>query len=252
MQDKYAGHVGDFGKFIFLKHLAGLAGGSGLGVSWYRTTRPERSSNDGRHVLYLDETYAAARLFEACDPELYRRLGMLVKHQRSIAALEKSGVLPSSTRYHDAPIPYSGKGLAARLADRDAWFKNSCAALRGTDIIFLDPDNGIQPRGARKTEPRAVKYAFVDELRGYFQQCGILIIYHHRDRSPAPAYAAKFLHARDGVDPKARIRVLRFKRFSVRDYVFLYRASSEPAVRKLFSAMTSAPFDFLFEEFLLP
>ena len=53
MQDRYAGDVGDFGKFALLR---ALCGGRSLGVCWYRTDAAEEKNNDGRHLdyLYLD------------------------------------------------------------------------------------------------------------------------------------------------------------------------------------------------------
>jgi hypothetical protein len=249
MQDKYAGDVGDFGKFVFLKHLADLSPGTQLGVNWYRTTRPERSSNDGRHVSYLDARRPDSRRFRGCDPRIFGLLADVVKNGRSVAALERSGVLPRATRYYSAPIPFASTGAQARLEERAAWFTRSLSPLRGCSVLFLDPDNGIQPAAARKSEPRAIKYAFLDEMRLYFEQSEILVVYHHRDRAGHASYAAKFLGARRGVSPSARMRVLRFRRFSVRDYVFLYRAGSEKTVNALFSAMTKPPYDFLFGEF---
>lgn len=48
MQDRYAGDVGDFGKFVMLRKLSGLLGPEQtLGINWYRVTNPE-PNNDGR------------------------------------------------------------------------------------------------------------------------------------------------------------------------------------------------------------
>ena len=50
MQDKYAGDVGDFGKFALLR---ALCDGRQLGICWYRTDSVLETTNDGKHLDYL-------------------------------------------------------------------------------------------------------------------------------------------------------------------------------------------------------
>ena len=54
MQDRYAGDVGDFGKFGLLRTLCELnAPQLKLGIVWYLV--PEESHNeDGKHTKYLN------------------------------------------------------------------------------------------------------------------------------------------------------------------------------------------------------
>jgi hypothetical protein len=48
VQDRYAGDIGDFGKFALLKGLQKAIGGT-LGVVWYRVV----DEADGKYVGYL-------------------------------------------------------------------------------------------------------------------------------------------------------------------------------------------------------
>ena len=55
MQDRYAGDIGDFGKYGLLRALCGEDGHGPalrLGVLWYRVLEAEEN-NDGRHTAYL-------------------------------------------------------------------------------------------------------------------------------------------------------------------------------------------------------
>src|SRR4051794_16914658 len=96
VQDRYAGDVGDFGKFAL---LSALAPGRRLGIGWYRTSGSGESNNDGRHLDYL----AHPARFERLAPAVFSALRSFVSdfgsgaRPRSVASLEKLGLLPDST-----------------------------------------------------------------------------------------------------------------------------------------------------------
>lgn len=253
MQDKYAGDIGDFGKFILLKQLV-RAGSSQLriGLNWYNVANEEESGNDGTHVKYLNPSYKKSGLFKQCDPELFQKLRNIVElKRRSIPHLECSEYLPANTKYFSEPVPMNSSDLTERVKDRISWFDRSRQSLSSVDAVFLDPDNGIQTPTSTKAQARAVKYAFVDEIRSYYETFGFVIVYNHRDRSPKQLYIQKFIKTHKAVGAQSLMRILRFKRFSVRDYVFFYRKQHTSTVARLFDTLTSAPFDFLFGEFAL-
>ena len=82
MQDRYAGDVGDFGKFSLLRTLC-RDDNNKLGVVWYRF--PDESHNgDGRHIDYISNPQ-----YNACDKELVKCLSKVITGERSIAHLEK-------------------------------------------------------------------------------------------------------------------------------------------------------------------
>lgn len=61
MQDRYAGDIGDFGKFGFLRALE--AEGFSIGVNWYHTLQhASEVHEDGKYRI--DEKYFS------CDPQL--------------------------------------------------------------------------------------------------------------------------------------------------------------------------------------
>jgi hypothetical protein len=125
MRDQYAGDVSDVLKFAFLRALAGSD--RTLGIAWYYVLGHDGRA-DGRHVEWRNEA-AWRRL----DEELYAGLAALP--ERSIAALERAAIWPKGAAFHRDPMPPNAR--------RSAWGLQKRAALEDSDIVFLDPDNGL-------------------------------------------------------------------------------------------------------------
>lgn len=253
MQDKYAGDVGDFGKYGLLHQVYNESNGSiRLGVNWYYATLQENGNGDGNHIDYLNKTNKGGPQYRKCFPILYDKLKSIVSHSRKISEIENGGVLPKQTIFYSKPIPYSEANSSKRIKDREQWFKESLSRLSEADIFFLDPDNGIQLDMSRKGNPNAVKYAFTDEIEKYYKLGKSLIIYNHRDRRPRAEYDRKFLSNRKFIDSWEDLKVIRFKRVSVRDYVFLIQHRHRDILNRAIATLTSEPYDFLFQQYPLP
>ena len=98
MQDRYAGDVGDFGKFALLEALHRANRGT-LGVIWYRV-KDEVHNNDGRHTGYRNN-----ERFKGLNPKLLKSMEVVLDGTRSIAALEASIELLKSARCWSSPVP---------------------------------------------------------------------------------------------------------------------------------------------------
>ena len=250
MQDKYAGDVGDFGKIILLNRLHELVGQQGrLGINWYRVARPEKTNRDGGFIEYLDEGSRTANLYRKCDPIVYRKLKELVHRNRSICTLEASGVFPKNMVFFSEPLTYGSQPIRERPELRKAWHSKAVRMLSSARIIFLDPDNGIQTANMRETRSRSIKYALNWEIHDYCKHADIVIVYNHRVRTKDTVYNQKFERVLKPIEKSIRLRVLRFRRVSVRDYAFFFKARSAAIVEQLFRELTSQPFDFLFQEY---
>jgi len=90
----------------------------------------------------------------------------------------------------------------------------------------------------------------LDEIEKYCMNGKSLIVYNHRDRSPKNQYDKKIIQLQSFLPQGEPIRVLRYKRISVRDYIFLPLKKHARLFNELFSYLTNPPFDFLFEEYL--
>jgi len=256
MQDKYVGDVGDFGKYGLLHSLYDISKGEVvLGVNWYYVTGETEKATDGKYTEYLDNKNRNAMKYRQCFPELYKKLKEIAGNkQRYIKKIEDGSVLPNNTVFYSPPTeadrekPPSPK---EREADREKWFEESLRTLKTADIIFLDPDNGIRTKSVRKTHKKAIKYVFDDEIRRYYEAGKSLIIYTHRDRTKDPDYKRKLRDIKPFPNDEERMRVLKFKRYSVRHYVFLMQKEHEDLAAEVINNLTKAPCGFLFEEYSL-
>jgi hypothetical protein len=197
VQDCYVGDVGDFGKYGLLRALCAedLTWGTrtydlSLGVVWYLTPDEEVTA-DGGHVGWTRQDATTMRRYMTCDPELYHALlRMLRDGDRSVRAVRERGVLPEGTVFYEKVLTFAGTpgiGRAAkerRLERRKAWAWDALAATRGCDVVFPDPDNGLEPRaGLPRHRLTGPKYAYFDELAPYLDRGQSLVVYHHLHRS---------------------------------------------------------------------
>jgi hypothetical protein len=174
MQDRYVGDVGDFVKFGILR---ALAGDHSVGVAWW--LHPDEMHNgDGRHVTYLQRAN-----WRDLDQPLFDALNDIVQRDaRNVAALETARLLTNAT-YAREQIPTAGPAAARRLA-RSAWIERTHDHLAGTDLVFVDPDNGLETSRFSPAARRAAKCVALAELRALAQPGRTLLVYHHQTRRP--------------------------------------------------------------------
>lgn len=248
MQDKYVGDVGDFGKYGLLNTIYEKCEESiTLGINWYYVKGEKTAGKDGRYIDYLDETNRNWRKYEKCFPELYSKLKQIVETCRNIRGIEEGEVLPAGTIFYSEPLPMLKGSSSKRVEERKAWFFASLDVLKNSEITFLDPDNGIETGKIDKGNLRAIKYAFRDEIMSYYKEGKSVIIYNHRDRKPKQHYD-KRITSSPGV-PRENIKVIKFKRYSVRHFVFLMQDKHRDLIEWVISCLTSEkePYSFLFE-----
>ena len=222
VQDRYAGDVGDFGKFGLLRWLCRKdAHGEALnlGVLWYKFN--EEDKNDGGHVRYLYNPTGQQKLLERCDRDLYRKLRAVVDECRSIAKVEAEGVLPVGTVTHSDGLSFDGVQLAERDAERSTWLNEGLRKVKDADIVFFDPDNGMEVRSCSKRSKYAPKYVFCDDLVQCWKRGQSIVVYQHFGRSTAEAEAGRrydsLVSRLKGVSPL----VLRYRRGTARAFFVL-------------------------------
>ena len=214
MQNRYAGDIGDYGKFALLRALA--AEGFSIGVNWYLVETPPRelAVNDGGK--FIPDTLTS------CDPALADALRE-ISHgpDRSVAALERASLVPNA-RYYDDMVP---------VADREEWHARALSALDGADIVFLDPDNGLLVKSVGKRSAKAPKYAFYEEVAGYVARGQSVLVYNHRSRKKAEDYFGEiYERLAAAVSGATDISAITFHKGSVRDY-FAISANSDHAAK---------------------
>lgn len=173
MQDRYVGDIGDYVKLALLR---AVSPGHKPGILWWHY--PDEAHNlDGRHIGYLDDP---AR-WRGLDPELYDSLCKTVTGgSRNLAALQSAGLVEGAS-YVDDFIPTLGPASERRVARRD-WFDRARAATHHCDLLFLDPDNGLETKGFDAGATRAGKSVALAELAALRAEGRSIIVYHHRTR----------------------------------------------------------------------
>ncbi len=173
MQNRYVGDIGDYVKFAILR---ALMPGRKLGVAWWLYEDEDHNKN-GRHIGYLDHP-AKWRHY---DPDLYDRLKVIVDHGiRHVKEIEASALLPGATFYNEV-IPIGGTP-ADRRRNRISWFDGMKKTLVDDDLIFLDPDNGLETAGFSTGTKISGKSVGLAELVDLSSQGRALIVYHHQTR----------------------------------------------------------------------
>ncbi len=171
MQNRYVGDIGDFEKYLLLKILC--KDGLRLGVNWclIEPTPEELKKGDGGSTSYLNEH----DIHRGADKTLFEQLKYIVhkKNDRQVALIQKSKVLPSNTCFYD--------DLVLPGTKRFYWHDKSLQQFESCDIIFYDPDNGIERKSYGKLHSKAIKYTYFDEIRDAYQHGKSIVIYQHNN-----------------------------------------------------------------------
>lgn len=173
MQNRYAGDIGDYLKLALLRTLWP---GHTLGVAWWLV--PDETHNtDGRHVGYLENPDN----WRLLDPDVFDGLGELVRSgKRTVADLEQLPAL-DGCRFASDPLPIP-KLYSERPKARSDWFRRTLGAMNGCDLVFVDPDNGLEPDRFSPQSAKSIKCVRIDELRELANPERCVIAYHHQTR----------------------------------------------------------------------
>ena len=129
MQDNYVGDIGDYGKYGLLRTVC--SEGVCLAVNWYKV-EPKKVSkqDDGKYTNYLKNPEKYRKYDPALFDSLYKIL--FVDGDRSIQRIEKEQL-------------FFAKCFSDEVTgDRLSWHKKALQKTSGAEIVFLDPDNGLE------------------------------------------------------------------------------------------------------------
>ena len=232
MQNRYAGDIGDFGKLGLLRqlHKTGLS----VGVNWYLT--PDETHNgDGRHVGYLKNN-----VFRSCNEQLWSALGQIVKFgSRRVCELENSEILQGA--FYSQMLDFTGESKGKRQLRRREWHNRAMQQLRGCEIVFADPDNGLIVPSA-EDKPKSNKFVLPFELSEYYRAGASVIYYQHKARRPDEFYIEQNKRLlKSGAFPGAKDLELKFKTTSQRYYFFLMQPQHTDSITQCVKQMMEMP-----------
>ncbi len=196
MKEQYVGDLNDYRKYALLRALA-AGGANRIAVCWMLTPPDDR--NDGNKRAYLDQP----EKHRSFDPALFDVLRS-VEDGPGVArlrAIENSGIIPGAT-YFNEELP---------RAERDrAGFMTRCRlASAGSDLVFFDPDNGLEVKSTAKGRAGSERYLFLDEAAAFYAAGHSLLIYQHFGRVEREAFIAGCAERLLSVAPGAAFRAFR-------------------------------------------
>ena len=176
MKDQYFGDVNDYMKYGILRCCA--EAGWRVGVCWMLTPNDGRS--EGRKIGYLSDS----RGWRDHDPALFDSLQRIVSGgDRQVAAANGASIIPGA-QYFDDLVP-DERGA------RTDWMTSAHRTLSSSDIIFFDPDNGLQVASKPKGRKDSSKYIFWDELEQTWNMGASLLVFQHFAREKRSEHAAR-------------------------------------------------------------
>ncbi len=178
MKNQYFGDINDYRKYGLLRILQSKANGRLL-VAWMLT--PDDGSRDGGFRSYLQDPGT----WMGYDPQLFTGLAGLLRpaSMPEVSLIERSTLLPR-TSYYSATVPDAGE-------ERDAWRQGLLRAARDADLVFVDPDNGIEIPSKPVGRKGSSKYVTWRELRGLWETGCSVLIYQHFRREPRAVFATR-------------------------------------------------------------
>jgi hypothetical protein len=248
VQDRYFGDIGDFAKYGLLRAVTEGEPPLRLAVLWYLV--PDESHNgDGRHIDYLEPTPANLAGFRDCDPELYDKLRDLVRAgRRSVSAVPDSALLPPGTIHHTAPLDYSTVADEDRHHLRTDWLADAHDAAAAADLVFLDPDNGLEA-GTGRYAAKGPKFVFYDDLPA-LSPGKTLVVYQHATRTGTfeEQLEARMEDLGDRLClPQENLLAMRWRRVSPRAFLFALADPHRELVVERHRAMLAGPWGAHFE-----
>lgn len=180
MKDQYFGDINDYRKYGLLRAINDASALRTL-VAWMLT--PNDGSTDGKFTDYLDKPNA----WRTHDPELFDGLNSIMSNSspRSVSQIEDTNLLPGA-EYHSNIVPESA-------TYRAAWFQSLLGASSTAELVFLDPDNGLEIQSCPYGRKKSPKFAYWREVEALWRSGKSLLVYQHFIREKRPQFVQRML-----------------------------------------------------------
>jgi hypothetical protein len=172
MKNQYCGDINDYRKYgllrVFAKSLPFR-----IGVCWMLT--PPDGRTDGSRRDYLSRPDR----FRAPDPPLFDQLRQI----NSVADVERARLIPNAIYWSDT-VPRS-------TTEREEWLDNMCHSFTRADIVFFDPDNGLEVKSQPWRDIASPKHLYWREVSRVWACGQSIIIYQHFPRQRRAEFIAR-------------------------------------------------------------
>jgi hypothetical protein len=196
MKNQYFGDINDYRKYGLLRVLE-QAGELSIGMCWMLT--PDDTTRNGERRRYFD----LASKFEGFDPLLFDKLrGWNQKASpRSVGLFAQAGLLRNAD-YWDRLVPRPAP-------EREQWLQGMCDRFKGMDLVFFDPDNGLEVESAPWRRTASPKHLYWREVEAAFQRGHSLLVFQHFGRVRRHEFVARLKRELKGRTGCATVPALR-------------------------------------------
>jgi hypothetical protein len=211
VKNQYFGDVNDYRKYGLLRTLTGL-GEMSTAVCWMLT--PDDGRTHGKFIAYLEQP----EKWRHFDPDLFDKLKYLVldRRVRDVSWAERAKILPSS-HFHDELLPDDRQG-------RSRYFESFWHVAQDCDLVFFDPDNGMEVKSKPYGRKDSSKYLYWHELVQAFSNGYSALVYQHFPRERRASFISRMAE-----EMANRTRARRVYSFRTPYVVFLLLPSESQA-----------------------
>lgn len=165
MKNQYFGDVNDYLKYGLLRCFSHA--GWRVGVCWMLT--PDDGSSGGGKTDYLFK----GGVSWSRDPFLFDALSSAISEgaPRDVAVVERRSLIPNAS--------FLSRAVPDDKLRRSAWFDSALDALSSCDLLFFDPDNGLEVPSKPPGVKDSTKYLYWSEVRLAWERGASLLIYQH-------------------------------------------------------------------------
>ena len=180
MKNQYFGDINDYRKYGLLRAIID-ATEMRVFVEWMLT--PDDGSRDGKFVDYLHDRST----WRSFDPPLFDVLkeAMHSDMTRHVHLIEKSNIIARTT-FESSTVPDGA-------IERRPWFEGLLENAANSDLVFLDPDNGLEVKSRPYGRKNSSKYVYWKEIKSLWQRGKSLLIYQHFIREKRPVFIQRML-----------------------------------------------------------
>ena len=169
LKEQYIGDVSDYRKYALLRLLSELAN-IRITVAWMLTSPDDRT--DGNKRQYLGQP----NLWRYFDPSLYDEISEIMD-RKTDPKIEDVEAL-QSLKF----LNFFNKNIEDKHQARIEYFDQLKIFSSKSDLVFFDPDNGLEIKSIRKGKKNSSKYLYKDELIDFYDCGHSILLYQHYPR----------------------------------------------------------------------
>ena len=183
MKNQYFGDINDYRKYGLLRLLSGF-GEISTAVCWMLT--PDDLRPDGHRIQYLREP----EKWRKFDPTVFDLLQAQViqRGRRKVNSIQRQELFPNCL-FYSAIVKDDFK-------QREKFISSFLKFANKSELVFFDPDNGIEVKSVPFGRRNSSKYVYFSEVQKTYSNGHSILIYQHlppKSRASLASYLGRRL-----------------------------------------------------------